>query len=81
VKSADIVFQNANPIGINATFSPVWHTECSPYFGRCGCDNCQGSVYDITARVQTFKDRLDILGYDRTKAVWTVPQAFGTGRA
>ncbi|KAI9457834.1 hypothetical protein HD554DRAFT_2177530 [Boletus coccyginus] len=78
-QGADIVLENAYPVGINATFSPVWHTECNPYFGHCGCDNCQGSIYDIKARIQTFKDRLDILGYDRTKAVWTTPQAIGSG--
>ncbi|KAG1795214.1 hypothetical protein EV424DRAFT_1570796, partial [Suillus variegatus] len=66
-------------IGINATFSPVWHTACSPDFGRCGCDNCKGTLYDVKARVQTFKDRLNILGFDHTKSVWTTPQAFGSG--
>ncbi|KAG2137480.1 hypothetical protein DEU56DRAFT_756062 [Suillus clintonianus] len=70
---------DAYPIGINATWSPVWHTECTPDFGHCGCDNCQGDMWDVRARMQTFKDRLNILGFDRTKAVWTTPQAFGSG--
>ncbi|KAG1757074.1 hypothetical protein EDB19DRAFT_1932603 [Suillus lakei] len=68
---------DAYPIGINATWSPVWNTECTPDFGHCGCDNCQGQMWDVKARVQTFKDRLNILGFDRTKSVWTTPQAFG----
>ncbi|KAI9571954.1 hypothetical protein HD554DRAFT_2326703 [Boletus coccyginus] len=79
VEGADIVLEDAYPIGINATFSPVWHTECSPYFGHCGCDNCQGNGYDVKARIQTYKDRLNILGYDRTKSVWVTPQAIGNG--
>ncbi|KAG2076804.1 hypothetical protein BDR04DRAFT_1089043 [Suillus decipiens] len=79
VNGADIVLQDAYPIGINATWSPVWNTECTPDFGHCGCDNCQGQVWDVKARVQTFKDRLNILGFDRTKSVWTTPQAFGNG--
>ncbi|KAG2137495.1 hypothetical protein DEU56DRAFT_756073 [Suillus clintonianus] len=79
VKGADIVLQDAYPIGINATWSPVWHTECTPDFGHCGCDNCQGYMWDVRARVQTYKDRLNILGYDRTKSVWTTPQAIGSG--
>ena len=79
VEGADIVLEDAYPVGINATYSPVWHTECTPDFGHCGCDNCQGNIYDIKARIQTFKDRLNILGYDRTKTVWTTPQAFGSG--
>ncbi|KAF9221749.1 hypothetical protein BS17DRAFT_241786 [Gyrodon lividus] len=79
VEGADIVLEDAYPIGINATYSPVWHTECTPDFGHCGCDNCQGFLYDVKARIQTYKDRLDILGYDRTKSVWTTPQAVGGG--
>ncbi|KAG2044534.1 hypothetical protein BDR03DRAFT_908950 [Suillus americanus] len=78
IKGADIVLQDAYPIGINATWSPVWNTECTPDFGHCGCDNCQGQIWDVKARVQTFKDRLNIMGFDRTKSVWTTPQAFGS---
>ncbi|KAH7882792.1 hypothetical protein F5I97DRAFT_320442 [Phlebopus sp. FC_14] len=79
VDGADIVLEDAYPIGINATFSPVWHTECTPDFGHCGCDNCKGSLIDIRSRIQTYKNRLEILGYDRTKTVWTTPQAMGSG--
>ncbi|KAG1725775.1 uncharacterized protein EDB91DRAFT_1167143 [Suillus paluster] len=79
VTGADIVLEDAYPIGINATFSPVWHTECTPDFGHCGCDNCSGNLSDIKTRIQTYKDRLNILGFDRTKSVWTTPQAFGSG--
>ncbi|KAF8440010.1 hypothetical protein L210DRAFT_857297 [Boletus edulis BED1] len=79
VEGADIVLEDAYPVGINATFSPVWHAECTPDFGHCGCDDCTGSIHDITARIQSFKDRLNILGYDRTKTVWSTPQAFGSG--
>ncbi|KAG2757736.1 hypothetical protein P692DRAFT_20813807 [Suillus brevipes Sb2] len=79
VKGADIVIQDAYPIGINATYSPVWHTVCTPDFGHCGCDNCQGTLSDVKTRVQTYKERLNILGFDRTKSVWTTPQAFGSG--
>ncbi|KAF9238634.1 hypothetical protein BU15DRAFT_88279 [Melanogaster broomeanus] len=71
--------EDAYPIGINATYSPVWHTECTPDFGHCGCDNCKGFLWDIRSRIQTYKNRLEILGYDRTKTVWTTPQAVGSG--
>jgi hypothetical protein len=79
VKGADIVIEDAYPIGINATYSRVWDTVCTPDFGHCGCDNCKGSMYDIRSRIQTYKERLNILGFDRTKSVWTTPQAFGSG--
>lgn len=79
VEGADIVLEDTYPIGINATYSLVWHTPCTPDFGHCGCDDCKGGLIDIQARIQTYKDRLDILGYDRTKTVWTTPQAVGDG--
>ncbi|EIW76589.1 hypothetical protein CONPUDRAFT_76224 [Coniophora puteana RWD-64-598 SS2] len=78
-EGADIVLEDAYPIGINATWSVVWDTPCTPDFGHCGCDNCQGTQDDIRARVQTYKDRLAIQGWERTKSVWSVPQAFGDG--
>ena len=79
IEGADIVLEDAYPVGIDPDYSPVWNTTCTPDFGHCGCDNCKGYIYDIKARIQTFKDRLDILGYDRSKTVWTTPQAFGSG--
>jgi len=80
IAGADIVIHDAYPIGINATWSPVWNTSCTPDFGHCGCDNCKGTVDDVRDRVQTFKDRLNVLGYGRTKSVWTTPQAFGSAQ-
>lgn len=76
-RGADIVMQDAYPIDINATFSPEWHTPCTPDYGDCGCDNCKGDFEDISTRLDEFKQRLNILGDSRTKAVWAVPQAFG----
>ena len=40
------------------------------------CDNCKGSFQDISTRMDEFRDRLFVNGWERTKAVWTVPQAF-----
>lgn len=36
-----------------------------------------GSYFNIADRVSSFKNRLEVMGWQRTKAVWTVPQAFG----
>lgn len=41
------------------------------------CDNCKGSFEDISTRMDEFRDRNFINGWERTKAVWTVPQGFG----
>jgi len=73
----DVVMQDTYMIGNNVTWSNEWNTSCTPDFGDCGCDNCKGDFEDISARMDSFKERLDVLGWERTKAVWTVPQAFG----
>ena len=73
----DIVMQDAYMVGINATHSAVWDTECTPDYGDCGCDNCVGEFEDISRRVDQFGERLRALGWERTKAIWTVSQAFG----
>ncbi|KAF5329517.1 hypothetical protein D9619_009064 [Psilocybe cf. subviscida] len=74
---ADIIMQDAYMIGNNVTFSTVWKTPCNTTYGDCGCDNCKGSFEDISTRMEEFKQRLFYNGWDRTKAVWTVPQGFG----
>ncbi|KAJ3515200.1 hypothetical protein NLJ89_g1909 [Agrocybe chaxingu] len=76
-RGSDIVMQDAYPIGINATFSTVWGTICTKDYGDCGCDNCQGSLEDISTRMDEFGERLFVNGWERTKAIWTVPQGFG----
>ncbi|KZP33164.1 hypothetical protein FIBSPDRAFT_916135 [Athelia psychrophila] len=73
----DIVMQDAYMIGNNVTYSNEWNNTCTPDFGDCGCDNCQGNFEDISNRMDEFKERNFINGWERTKAVWTVPQAFG----
>lgn len=36
-----------------------------------------GSYFNIADRISSFKNRLEVMGWQRTKTVWTVPQAFG----
>ncbi|KAF9458112.1 hypothetical protein BDZ94DRAFT_1313563 [Collybia nuda] len=74
---SDIVLQDTYMIGNNVTFSSQWGTVCTRDYGDCGCDNCEGKFEDISTRMDEFKDRLLTNGWDRTKAVWTVPQGFG----
>lgn len=72
-----ILMQDTYPIGINATYSVVWNTSCTRDQGDCGCDNCIGDFEDIRNRVDDFTTRLEVLGWERSSTVWTVPQAFG----
>ncbi|KAI0702177.1 hypothetical protein C8Q76DRAFT_755941 [Earliella scabrosa] len=76
---SDIVMQDAYTMGINATFSTVWGTPCTPDYGNCGCDNCNGEFEDISTRIDQFAERRFVQGRERTKADWTVPQGFGGG--
>jgi hypothetical protein len=46
-------------------------------YGDCGCDNCHTGFPDISTRMDEFKQRLFINGWELTKSVWAVPQGFG----
>ncbi|KAK7026408.1 hypothetical protein VNI00_015643 [Paramarasmius palmivorus] len=74
---ADIVMQDTYMIGNNVTHSTQWNTVCTTEYGDCGCDNCKGRFEDISDRMEDFKERIFINGWELEKAVWTVPQAFG----
>jgi hypothetical protein len=74
---ADIIMQDAYMIGNNVTYSTVWGTQCTKDYGDCGCDNCVGTFEDISTRMDEFAQRFEVLGWEREKVAWTVPQAFG----
>ncbi|KAF8606045.1 hypothetical protein BDV93DRAFT_35336 [Ceratobasidium sp. AG-I] len=74
---SQIILQDAYPVAINATWSTVWNTPCTPEVGDCGCDNCRGQMEDIAERVDAFQDRLAWEGRDKEVSIWSVPQAFG----
>ncbi|KAG2078488.1 hypothetical protein BDR04DRAFT_1138119 [Suillus decipiens] len=51
-------------------------TERNPDFGQVlVATTARRGVWDVTVHVQTYNDRLNILGFDCTKFVWTSPQA------
>lgn len=75
-RGADIIMQDVYQIGNDVTFSSEYNTECTPDFGVCGCDNCQGLFSDISERMDTFRERMAYLNW-QTKSLWSVPQAFG----
>ena len=72
-----VLMQDAHPIGINGTYSVVWNTSCTRDQGDCGCDNCVGDFEDIRNRMDDFATRREVLGWERSTTVWTLPQAFG----
>ena len=73
-----ILMQDAYPIGINPNYSVTYNTPCTTEQGCCGCDNCVGDFEDIRNRMDDFAMRLEALGWERSKSVWTVPQGFGS---
>ena len=75
---ADIVMEDAYPVGINATWSKKWDTPVNLTYGDAGCDNCVGSLLDVAARVDDFHKYAAWIGGAAAtrKPVWAVPQAF-----
>lgn len=77
VSGADIILPDIYMIGNNVTFSTKYNTPCTNDFGCCGCDNCEGRFEDISKRLDEARTRLRILGWEKTKFLWAVTQAFG----
>ncbi|KAF2752884.1 hypothetical protein EJ05DRAFT_458687, partial [Pseudovirgaria hyperparasitica] len=76
---ADILLQDAYPVGINAQHSTVWDTPCNRTYGDCGCDGCTGRLEDVARRmdaVARYETWIAREGEGK-KAFWVVPQAFG----
>lgn len=82
---ADIIMEDAYPVGINATYSTKWATPVNRTYGDCGCDNCEGSfnLLNVPARVDDFRKYAAWIGGASSSAVaatrkpvWAVPQAF-----
>lgn len=72
---ADIIMSDVYPVSTNTSFSTVYFTECNATYGCCGCDDCQGSLRDVSDRLDWFAHMDDIVGWEKTH--WGVPQAFG----
>lgn len=80
---ADIIMEDAYPVGINTTYTTRWNTPCNTTYGDCGCDNCVGgaaNLRSVSARVDDFKKYARWLGGAdlKRKPVWAVPQAFSS---
>lgn len=77
--AADVIMEDAYPVGINATYSEKWGTPVNRTYGDAGCDNCAGTTLDVAARVEDFHKYARWLGGGggaTRKPVWAVPQAF-----
>lgn len=74
---ADIVFEDAYPVAINATWSIPWDTPCNLTYGDCGCDNCVGELTDVSTRLDDIQNYQDNIQGEGSKPTWAVIQAFG----
>jgi hypothetical protein len=61
--AGDIIMEDVYPIGIDPSFSK-WNTTCNTTLGDCGCDNCAGSVFDVSHRLD------DLANYERWANLW-----------
>jgi hypothetical protein len=73
---ADIVFEDAYPVSINATWS-TWGIPCNLTYGDCGCDNCVGELTDVSTRLDDIQNYQANLKGQGSKPNWAVIQAFG----
>ena len=74
---AEIIFEDAYPVGINATWSVRWDTPCNLTYGDCGCDNCDGTLTDVSTRLDQFTNYQANIDDQGSKPNWAVLQAFG----
>jgi hypothetical protein len=76
IEGGDIIRVDPYPVNVAAAFSRQYLTVCTTQFGCCGCDNCNGSMYDVSTRVDSAIDRTRLLGLGREKTIWGVQQSF-----
>ncbi|KAI1176122.1 hypothetical protein F4777DRAFT_287567 [Nemania sp. FL0916] len=70
----DILMEDVYPIAINGTYSK-WGTACNATLGDCGCDNCEGTVQDVSSRLDDLSQYEQWLGnWPKTK--FHNPQVF-----
>ncbi|CZR61305.1 uncharacterized protein PAC_11201 [Phialocephala subalpina] len=74
---ADIIFEDAYPVAINATWSIPWGTPCNLTYGDCGCDNCVGELEDVSTRLDDIQSYQANLPGRVSKPTWSVLQIFG----
>jgi hypothetical protein len=55
------------PIAMNARWSKPYNTYVNENFGDSGCDNCNGTFYDISTRIESTRNRARLQGSWRTK--------------
>lgn len=74
-RGGEVILSDVYPISTNTSWSTVYETPCNATYGCCGCDDCHGAFEDISDRIDEFKRRDELLGWDKTH--WSAPQAFG----
>ncbi|TAQ88246.1 hypothetical protein B7494_g3413 [Chlorociboria aeruginascens] len=74
---ADIVFEDAYPVGANVTYSRPWGIPCNSTYGDCGCDDCLGGLIDVAMRLDDLQKYQENLEGQGMKPMWAVVQAFG----
>ncbi|GIZ42904.1 hypothetical protein CKM354_000615200 [Cercospora kikuchii] len=72
---ADFIMEDAYPVSIDPNFSRKFNTTCNETYGDCGCDNCIGSLRDVSTRLDTYTAYEEWLERP-DKPLWSVLQAF-----
>ena len=72
---ADIIMEDPYPVGIDPNYSRKFNTTVNETYGDAGCDNCIGSLRDVSDRLDTYDKYQTWLG-GVAKPLWAVLQAF-----
>ncbi|POS85869.1 hypothetical protein EPUL_003253 [Erysiphe pulchra] len=73
---ADIILEDAYPIGTNPYHSVLWDTPCNSTYGDCGIDNGKGEIKDIADRIDSlyfYQNHIENVGW---KPIWSTIQEF-----
>jgi len=79
LNGADVLMVDPYPIAVNGRWSKPYNTLVNENYGDGGCDNCNGTFYDISTRIESGRNRARLAGGWRTKPIWIVPQSFNDG--
>lgn len=73
---ADIILEDAYPIGTNPYHSVLWDTPCNSTYGDCGIDNGKGEIKDVADRMDSlylYQSQIEHAGW---KPIWPTIQEF-----
>ncbi|KHJ30294.1 putative glycoside hydrolase subgroup catalytic core protein [Erysiphe necator] len=73
---ADIILEDAYPIGTSPYHSIIWDTPCNSTYGDCGIDNGNGELIDVANRMDSLYSYQTHIENGGWKPMWSTIQEF-----